>query len=90
MTSRPHRPSSTLRMKYPILPRLLSGLDLSTSLDGFGDALDGFFTVVDLAIKNQALIAKIPVIGDALNNAVRFVGDLRDKISDNLQTPGLD
>ncbi len=54
-------------------------------MDGFADSIDGFFSVLDTAVKNQAMIAKIPMIGDALQNAVRFVGDIRDKIYDNLQ-----
>jgi len=72
----------------PNFSSLLSGLDLSSSLDGFGGGFSDYMTILDTAVKNQALIAKIPLIGDSLKEAVRFVGDVRDKISDNLQVFG--
>ncbi|MBI3463970.1 MAG: hypothetical protein HY000_13065 [Planctomycetes bacterium] len=67
---------------------LFDDLSLGSSLDVFADGLDGFFTLLDTALDNQAFIARLPLIGDALGDAVRFVGDLRDKIYDNLQTAG--
>ncbi len=63
-------------------------MNLSQSLDGFAGGFGDFFSLLDVAIDNQALIAKLPVIGDSLQDAVRFVGDLRDKITDNLQVGG--
>ncbi len=72
----------------PNFGSLLSGLDLSSQLDGFSGGLADFFSILDVAIENQALIAKLPLIGDALRDAVRFVGDIRDKITDNLAVFG--
>ncbi|MEQ1825056.1 MAG: SUMF1/EgtB/PvdO family nonheme iron enzyme, partial [Pirellula sp.] len=72
----------------PDFSSLLTGLNLSQELDGFAGGLGDFFAILDTAIENQALLAKIPLIGDALRDAVRFVGDVRDKISDNLQIFG--
>ncbi len=73
---------------YPDFNALLSSLNLSSQLEGFSGGLGDFFSLLDTAIDNQALIAKLPIIGDKLQEAVRFVKDIRDKINDNLSIIG--
>ncbi len=81
-------PSGGLNLSFPDFSSLFAGLNLTGELDGFGGGIADFFSILDVTIDNQALIAKLPLIGDALRDAVRFVGDIRDKISDNLQVFG--
>jgi len=72
----------------PAITNAFAGVDLGSQLDVFADGWAGFFDLLDTAIDNQVLRAKIPLIGDQLRDAARFVGNLRDKVVDNLETAG--
>ncbi len=72
----------------PQFANAFNQVDLSNSLNVMADGWDGLFTVLDKALDSQAFVAQIPLIGDQLKDAARFITDLRDRVSDNLRTAG--
>lgn len=72
----------------PDFGSVFSGVDLGGQLDAIVNGWQGFFDTLDAAIKNQVFISKLPVVGDQLGTAIRFVGDLRDRVLDNFTKVG--
>ena len=60
--------------------------DLTKSLSGLGDGWDGLFNALELVVDRTALVAKLPLVGDQLQTALRFLLDMRRKGADNLNS----
>ncbi len=75
----------------PVVPNfsaIFDNANLSTSLDVMSEGWDGLLEFIDRAVDAQAFIARLPIVGDQLQEASRFITQLRDKIRDNLSTAG--
>ena len=66
-----------------ITPNLVPGFDLFAYLNDPATILSGlekFFTTVQDGVDGEIGGVEIPVIGDAMDDAANFVGDLRDRL----------
>ncbi|MFO0941330.1 MAG: hypothetical protein U0930_11225 [Pirellulales bacterium] len=78
--------STTLVM--PNVLSALSSIDLAGDLLAMTSSIDGIFTILDTAVDAIAFGAKLPLIGDQLKDASRFLTDIRDKVKDNFSQAG--
>ncbi|MCA9138348.1 MAG: hypothetical protein KDB00_16370, partial [Planctomycetales bacterium] len=60
------------------------GSDLLSSVDGW----NSLFDLLERAVDRQLLSQRIPLVGEQLQHAARFLSDLRSKVVDNLEQPG--
>lgn len=78
----------TTSLVVPDFAARFGGIDLSSDLSGLLDGWDGIFTLLETALDQQVFGVKLPLIGDQLQDAAHFIGDLRRRVLDNLDMPG--
>jgi hypothetical protein len=72
----------------PDLQQAVNNMNFADGMSGFAAGWDGVFQVLETVVDNQVFVTKIPLIGDQLVDASRFLLDLRRRVSDNLQQAG--
>ena len=75
--------SPGLPQKVPDFTNVISSLP-SVAPDSLAQGWEAILDALDKLVLKTALSAKIPLVGDKLKDAVRFLHDLRDKGRDNL------
>jgi Ca2+-binding RTX toxin-like protein len=79
---------ATTEYVVPDFTGAIDNLNFASALDGFGDGWDAAFQVLDLILENQVLVAQIPLIGDKLVEAVTFVDDIRNEVTEQIEGVG--
>ncbi|MCA9049307.1 MAG: hypothetical protein KDA89_11300, partial [Planctomycetaceae bacterium] len=65
----------------------IQDLDLANNFFGSVEGWDQLFSLLDTAV-DQNLLNDIPLVGEQLQDSVRFISDLRTKVMDNLNLAG--
>jgi len=81
--------AGTTSLTVPDLGNAIENLsDFASNLSVLSDGWSGFFLLLEQVLDGQVFGAKLPLIGDQLKDAARFIGDLRRKVVDNLEMAG--
>ena len=81
-------PITTTSLVMPDVTTAIQRIDLANDMSGLTNNIEGFFTLLDTAVDAIAFANKLPLIGDKLGEASRFITDVRDKVKDNFAQAG--
>ncbi len=81
--------AGTTSVTLPSFDNAIENLaDFASNLLAMADGVSGFLTLLEQVLDGQVFGVKLPLIGDQLGDAARFVGDLRRRVVDNLEMAG--
>ncbi|MEO1999771.1 MAG: hypothetical protein ABGZ17_31390, partial [Planctomycetaceae bacterium] len=72
----------------PDFSQAFNSVDLSTDLFSTVEGWNAFFDLLERAVDGQVFGNSVPLIGNQLQDAARFITDLRTKVTDNLEQAG--
>ena len=67
---------------------IVSELDFSSNLFSSIEGWNQIFDLLETAVDNNVFSANVPIVGDQLQDAARFINDIRRRVTDNLQQAG--
>ncbi|MEQ9379832.1 MAG: peptidoglycan-binding domain-containing protein, partial [Pirellulales bacterium] len=80
--------TTNINVPTAALEAKINSLNFFDDLDVMLDGWNGFFTFLEDVLDGQVLGVEVPLIGDQLKDAARFIGDLRQRVVDNLSVVG--